>query len=214
MIKHEWRKQEKALYLPKTKPEIINIPTLSYIVIEGEGHPGSDGFQKAVEALYACAYGIRMAPKQKIDMKGYFDYTVYPLEGFWDFTEEGRKLYQKGVPAKELKDHFKFRLMIRQPDFVNEVICKEIQQRQLKKKKNYLINNVSFDTIDEGLVCQMMHIGSYDEEPQSFQLMMDYCEKEGYERTSKIHKEVYIGDPRRMEPDKLKTVIRFPVKKV
>ena len=167
-MKYEWRKKDKEIYLAKTKPEIKTIKPMNYITIKGEGSPASDTFKDSVQALYAIAYGIKMTLKGKLSIKDYTDYTVFPLEGIWDLNEEGRKLFKSGKPITEIKDFMRFTMMIRQPEFVSKEYCKEIQNSVFQKKKLEKIREVNFESITEGLVCQMMHIGSYDDEPESF----------------------------------------------
>lgn len=206
-MKYEWRKKDKKLYLPKNSPEVIDIPKMSYFTIEGKGNPNGEDFKKCVEALYSLSYTIRMLPKKEIYPLGYYEYTVFPLEGFWDLDEEGRKLNYLN------KDHLVYKIMIRQPDFVDAQLFEFAKDMVVKKKKDLLIDNVKFEEIEEGLCLQMLHIGSFDSEPQSFDLMEKYCIENGYKRESKIHKEIYLSDPRRVEVDKLKTVLRFKISK-
>ena len=210
-MKHEWRKKEKTLYLPKNQPTILEIPPLTFLTIEGEGNPNSPVFSDCVGALYALSYGIKMSYKGDNQIPGFFDYTVYPLEGVWNLNEEGRKLYQEGTPVIELKDYLTFKVMIRQPDFVTEDVFNQFQQLVYKKKKNDKVLEIKREVINEGMVCQMLHIGSYDDEPASFKLMEEYCETQGYKRLTKEHREIYLSDPSKVAPEKLKTTIRFQV---
>lgn len=204
-MKYEWRKKDKSLYLPKNKPEIVDVPKLSYFTLEGKGNPNSEGFQKCIETLYAISYTIRMMPKKGIVPEGYFEYTVFPLEGIWDLDEEGRKLDYLD------KNHLVYKLMIRQPDFVTEELFKNALEMAKQKKKELLLDDVRFEEIDEGLCIQMLHNGSYDNEPESFDLMESFCIESGYRRESKVHKEIYISDARKVSEDKLKTVLRFKI---
>lgn len=212
-MKYEWRKQDKALYIPTNTPTILTIPAMSYIWIQGEGNPNSEQFSSCVQALYAIAYGIKMNLKKTNDFPDYVDYTVFPLEGEWNLTQEGIERAKKGQSILELKDYFHFTIMIRQPDFVTESYYKQIQEMVFKKKNNETILQVQYSTFTEGLVCQMLHQGSYDTEPLSFQKMEDYCLKHGYQRLSKKHKEIYLSDPSKVESSKLKTTLRFAVSK-
>ena len=116
-MKHEWRKHEKNLYMPKQKPELVNVPEQKFFILEGRGNPNSDEFAEKVNVLYSLAYAVRMMPKQGFTPEGYFEYTVYPLEGLWDLTEEGRKM------DKLDKDQLIYSIMIRQPDFVTEQVA-------------------------------------------------------------------------------------------
>ncbi|PFH88603.1 GyrI-like domain-containing protein [Bacillus sp. AFS088145] len=205
MSKLEWRKSLKEIYLPKSKPSKINIPTFKYITIEGKGNPNNELFKENIEALYSLAYAIKMLPKKGIVPEGYFDYTVFPLEGVWDLDEEGRKLDYLN------KEHLLYKLMIRQPEFVTEDLTYIILDQLKQKKKNPLIANVKLESITEGLCVQTMHIGSYDDEPRTFKLMEEFCMANNLQRIQTTHKEIYISDARKTQPDKLKTVLRFQV---
>ena len=164
-MKHEWRKKEKNYYLPKTNPEIVNIQELKFIQIKGSGNPNSEEFSQKVGTLYSLSYAIKMMPKKGITPKGYFDYTVYPLEGIWDLTNESRdyEIFDK--------NNLVYTIMIRQPEFVNEEVFKEAIEILKKKNNNPLLDEVEFVSIDEGMCVQMMHIGSLDEEYKSFEVM-------------------------------------------
>ena len=146
-MKYEWRKREKSIYLPKNKPELIDIPTFKFITIEGEGNPNSPHFQGYIQALYAVAYTIKMTLKQQEDKpEGYADYTVYPLEGVWDINEEAKKNFD----GKLNKDDLVFKLMIRQPDFVEEKLFGEMLTLSKQKKGLKLLDQVKFEHITEG----------------------------------------------------------------
>lgn len=204
-MKHEWRKKEKQYYIPKTKPEIVDIEEFKFIQIKGEGNPNSEGFSKAVEALYSLSYAIKMMPRNGINPEGYFDYVVYPLEGIWDLKEEAR-----GKDVLD-KDKLVYTIMIRQPEFVTEELFKESINIVKKKKPNILLDEVEFVSIEEGKCVQMMHIGSFDDEAKSFEIMKEYCKENNLEIKSKAHREIYISDFRKTAPDKLKTVLRYRV---
>lgn len=204
-MKHEWRKKEKAVYFPKTQPEIIDVPSYTFLTIAGEGNPNSEGFGEYISALYALSYAIKMTLKKREKPEGYMDYTVYPLEGVWDINEEAKKTY-KGTLNK---DDLVFNLMIRQPDFVEKSFFEEMLDLTKKKKPHVLLDEVKFEKITEGKCIQMMHIGSYDDEPASFQIMEEFAEAENLPRESKIHREIYLSDFRKVPEDKLKTVLRF-----
>jgi len=208
-MKHEWRKKEKDIYIPKNKPELISIPTYKYFMIEGNGNPNDDFFAEYIGVLYSLSYAVRMSPKSGIPPKNYFEYTVYPLEGVWDISEEAKKNYT----GKLDKDSLIFNLMIRQPDFVSEGFALETIERTKKKKFHVLLDNVKFGEIEDGECVQMMHLGSYDNEPDSFKQMEQYCIANNLKRKSKQHREIYLSDVRKVIPEKLKTVLRFKVKK-
>lgn len=209
-MKYEWRKKDKQFYLPKTKPEIIDIPKMTFITIEGAGSPGSAEFQQCVEALYSISYPIKMTLKKNVQ---FYDYTVFPLEGIWDLDSEGAKLYNQGTPITELKHLFKYKLMIRQPDFLSDELFESFKQSVYDNKKLDNTLKLKREIIEEGQVCQMTHIGSFDDEPKSFKLMEEFTVEQGFNRQNKSHREIYISDPRRVSEDKLKTVLRFLVKK-
>ena len=207
-MKYEWRKNEKDIYLPKNKPDVIDIPSFKYYVIKGTGNPNSDFFGECIGALYALSYGIRMSGKGGFAPEGFYEYTVYPLEGIWDISEEAKTEYN-GILDK---DSLVFDLMIRQPDFVTKKFAQEIIKRTMDKKPDKLLNDVKFSDLKEGKCVQMMHFGSYDDEPETFEIMEAFCNENNLQRKSKKHKEIYISDPRKTEPERLKTVLRFKVK--
>lgn len=204
-MKYEWRKQDKNLYLSKSKPEVIDVPAMNYFMIDGKGNPNDPSFSDYIEALYSLSYAVRMSYKSEIVPEGYYEYTVFPLEGIWDLAEEARD--------KEFLDKNKliYTLMIRQPEFVTEKLARDIIERVKIKKSNKLLDKVKFNSLHEGLCVQMMHIGSYDDEPKSFGIMEEYCMANGLIRKEKTHREIYISDFRKTQPEKLKTVLRFKV---
>jgi hypothetical protein len=204
--KHEWRKKEKALYLPKNKPEVIDIPEFKFITIEGEGNPNDSVFTDYIGALYSLAYTIKMMPK-KMDRqpKGYFDFTVYPLEGVWDINDKAKANFKGRIN----KDDLVYKLMIRQPDFVSENFYSEMLEVAKEKKKNPLLEQINFERLSEGRCVQMLHLGPFEDEPASFEIMEDFAKSEGVVRLSKIHREIYLSDYRKVAPEKLKTVLRF-----
>lgn len=206
-MKHEWRKKEKKLYLPKNKPELINVPEQQFLTIEGEGNPNSKFFPEYIGVLYALSYAIKMTLKKGNKVADYMDYTVYPLEGIWDITEEAKKRYQGTIDKNDLV----FKLMIRQPDFVNESFVEEMMVLTKKKKPHNLLEKIKFEKITDGNCIQMLHLGSYDNEPDSFKVMEAFAAKESLCRPSKIHREIYLSDFRKVAPEKLKTVLRFKV---
>lgn len=207
MSKIDYKKDYKDIYLPKKKPTLIELEPIKYVVVEHLGNPNSDSFQSVMSALYGFSWTIKMKSKKRED---YYEYVIFPLEGIWD-------LIDKVNNDQFDKSNFKGTMMIRQPDFVDEELFEEYRQTLLNKEENFevieKIKNARFETIEEGLCIQMLHIGSYDSEPETFVQMEAYCQEEGYERISKVHKEIYLSDPRKVEPDKLRTVLRFKVKK-
>ncbi|MCB0382866.1 MAG: GyrI-like domain-containing protein [Psychroserpens sp.] len=208
-IKHEWRKKEKAVYFPKNIPELIDIPEYKFIVISGEGNPNNTFFSEYIEVLYSVAYAIKMNLKKLKEVpKDYYDWTVYPLEGVWDISENAKQNFNGHIN----KDDFVFDLMIRQPDFVDEPFFYKMIEFTKIKKPHRLLEHMRFEKITEGKCIQMMHIGSYDNEPASFEKMEAFANRLGAIRKSKIHREIYLSDFRKVAEDKLNTVLRFQLK--
>ena len=170
--------------------------------------PNDKFFAEYVRILYSLAYAVKMSLKNRVTPDGYFDYAVYPLEGVWDISDEAKNR----TAGRPDKSSFIFNLMIRQPDFLTNDFAKEIIEQTKKKKPHSLLNEVKFEVINEGNCIQMMHIGSYDNEPVSFKKMEDYCLDINYTRESKKHREIYLSDARKVNPDKLRTVLRFRIK--
>jgi len=205
---HDWKTKEKQFYSPVAKPVSIIIPEMKFFTIEGKGNPNNPDFQNYIEVLYTLAYGVRMWTKSAPAPTGYFEYKVYPLEGIWDITEEARLKKNEIIDKNDLV----FKLMIRQPDFVTPEFYSDVLAKVKKKKTVALLSSAVFETITDGNSVQMMHIGSYDNEPESFKLMETFCRENGLIRESKIHREIYLSDFRKTAPEKLKTVLRFGVK--
>ena len=205
-MKHEWKKKEKNLYLPEQKPEIITVPEQKFFMIKGKGNPNGEEFSEKIGVLYSLAYAIRMMPKQGYTPEGYFEYTVYPLEGIWVLSEEVKKLETFN------KDELLYNIMIRQPDFATKEVVDKAFERVSVKKPHPLLNDVTFGTIEDGLSVQMLHVGPYDNEPQSFEAMKEFTINNNLERASLQHREIYLSDTRKVEPAKLKTVLRYMVK--
>ncbi len=205
-MKYEWKKIEKELYLPKAIPEVVTIPKQKFFMIKGKGNPNSDFFAEKIGVLYSLAYAVRMMPKQGYVPDGYFEYTVYPLEGLWDLTEAGRALQTVN------KDELLYTIMIRQPDFIMKDVVEKAYEIVRKKKPHPLLDEVTFEIIEDGLSVQMLHIGSYDNEPQSFKLMNEFIENHNFEKRSLVHREIYLSDARKVQSDRLKTVLRYMIK--
>ncbi len=204
-MKHEWRKHEKELYVPKDKPQVLTIPKQKFFAIKGKGNPNNGDFADKIGVLYSLAYAVRMMPKSGFIPEGYFEYTVYPLEGIWDLTEKGKNSEYLN------KDEMLYTIMIRQPDFVTNEVVEKAFEIANKKKPHPLLKDAYFDEIEDGLSVQIMHTGSYDDEPASFEKMVDFINKNGYKRGSMVHREIYLSDARKTEKDKLKTVLRYMV---
>ena len=204
-MKYEWRKQEKEYYLPKNKPQVLDIPQMKFCRIHGEGNPNDKFFSEYIGVLYSLSYAVRMIPKKGMVPEGYFEYTVYPLEGEWSLTEKGIAEYDGIID----KDQLAFNLMIRQPDFVTADFADEIINFTKKQNPHTLLDDVEFSNSTEGLCVQMLHEGPYDNEPASFCTMEEFCNNNNLKRKDKNHREIYITDARKTVPEKLKTVLRF-----
>jgi len=206
-MKHDWKKSEKQFYAPKCEPEKVRIPAMNFFTIKGEGNPNNPEFGEYISVLYALSYGVKMSPKQGFAPDNYFEYSIYPLEGVWDITDEAklRKI------EKLDKDALVFNLMIRQPEFVTPEFAVEVITRVSKKKPHTLLSKAKFETIAEGDCVQMLHIGSYDDEPASFARIEAYAVANGLKRLSKIHREIYLSDARKTAPEKLRTILRFGI---
>jgi hypothetical protein len=207
-MKYEWRKNDKALYMPKNQPEVITIPTMKFFMLKGKGNPNNESFSEAIGILYSLSYGVKMMPKKGPAPEGYFEYTVFPLEGVWDLAEEARGL------ATLDKDSLIYTIMIRQPEFVTDELAQTVIASTKLKNPHPLLERVQFGGIEDGLCVQMLHIGPYETETESFNQMEDFCRENNLRRLSKIHREIYISDFRKTEPEKLKTVLRFKVEKI
>ncbi|MBV5282391.1 MAG: GyrI-like domain-containing protein [Paludibacter sp.] len=206
-MKHDWKKEEKAFYAPKSKPEQVIIPAMNFFSIRGEGNPNHPAFAEYIAVLYSISYAVKMSPKSGRAPVGYYDYSVYPLEGVWNITDEAK---QKPMETLD-KDALVFNLMIRQPDFVTTDYASAIIEQVKMKKPHPLLDKVRFETIEEGNCVQILHLGSYDNEPQSFATMEAFAESRGLVRKSKTHREIYLSDARKTAAEKLKTILRFQV---
>ena len=205
----DFKKEYKEFYMPKGKPNIVTVPTMNYIAVRGIGDPNDEGgeYKRAIGLLYSIAFTIKMSKKLDHQIDGFFDYVVPPLEGFW---------WQDGVVGIDYsnKASFHWISVIRLPDFVTKKDFEwAIKEATLKKKQDF--SKVEFFTYDEGLCVQCMHIGPFDDEPKTVQMMHDFIEKNGYEldiTDKRLHHEIYLSDARKISPDRLKTVIRHPIK--
>ena len=206
----DFKKEYKEFYLPKNKPEIVNVPKANYIAVRGKGNPNDvDGdYQKAISVLYGIAYTLKMSYKTDYKIEGFFDYVVPPLEGFW---------WQDGIDGVDYtnKDSFNWISIIRLPDFITKKDFNWAKDSAIKKKK-IDCSKAEFLTIKEGLCVQIMHHGSYNDEPATVAIMDKYLEDNGYVNDfsdTRLHHEIYLSDARKVAPDKLKTVIRHPIKR-
>ena len=205
----DYKKEYKEFYLPPTKPCIVTIPAMNFVAVRGSGNPNDeDGeYKAALELLYGIAFTLKMSYKGSHHIDGYFEYVVPPLEGFW---------WQEGVVGIDYahKNDFQWISVIRLPDFVTKADFDwAVAEATAKKKRDF--SKAKFLTYEEGLCVQCMHLGSYDNEPATVQLMKDFAEAQGYQIAIddvRRHHEIYLSDPRRTAPEKLKTVIRHPIK--
>lgn len=205
------KKEFKEYYQPKNKPEIVNIPSINYLAVRGSGDPNDEtgDYKKALESLYAVAYTLRMSYKTDYKINGFYEYIVPPLEGFW---------WQDGTDGVNYADKTSFNWIsvIRLPDFISGKDIEWAVMTATKKKKTDC-SQVKFLTVNEGLCVQIMHIGPYDNEPVTVKLMDDYLAQNGYENdlnSERMHHEIYLSDPRKCLPEKMKTVIRHPIKRL
>ena len=196
--------------MPKNKPEIVEVPPANYIAVRGKGDPNEEGgeYQQAIGVLYAIAYTIKMSYKTDHHIEGFYEYVVPPLEGFWwqDDTD--------GVNYSD-KASFNWISVIRLPDFVTDEDFEWAVQTATKKKK-LDCSSAEFLTVDEGLCVQIMHLGSFDDEPATVEIMDKYIHENGYVNDindKRLHHEIYMSDARKVAPEKWKTVIRHPIKK-
>ena len=207
----DYKKEYKEFYMPKNKPSIVDVPSMNYIAVRGSGNPNVEGseYKQSIGLLYAIAFTIKMSKMGDHHIEGYFDYVVPPLEGFW---------WQDNIKGIDYsrKEDFHFISVIRLPDFVTREDFEWAVAEATRKKKTDF-SKVEFMTYEEGLCVQIMHIGSYDDEPASVELMHKFARENGYETDisdTRLHHEIYLSDARKVAPERLKTVIRHPVRKL
>ena len=205
----DYKKEYKEFYLPPKKPEIVEIPAMNFVAVRGAGNPNETGgdYQKAMQLLYGVSFTIKMSYKGSRDIEGYFSYVVPPLEGLW---------WQDGVCGVDYgrKEDFQWISMIRLPEFVTEEVFQwAVREAEAKKKTDF--SKAEFLTFEEGRCVQCMHVGPYDDEPATIEKMDRFAAEQGYALDfsgERRHHEIYLGDPRRTKPERLRTVIRHPVK--
>ena len=202
-MKYEWKKSEKYLYGVKQKPQFIEVPTAYYIMIKGEGNPNEIDFSNRVSALYSLAYGIKMLFKnmEKEELE-YSDFTVFPLEGIWEKSDD----------EEFDKSKLKYTIMIKQPYFITKEIFEFAFEKVKKKKPNELYDEISFDCIESKKAIQILHIGSFDTEIESFEKLDNFASEMKLERSENLHTEIYLNNKNRTAEDKLKTILRYNVK--
>ena len=206
----DYKKEYREFYLPKGTPSIVTVPRMNYIAVRGQGDPNlEDGdYKRAIGLLYGIAFTIKMSKKSDHRIDGYFDYVVPPLEGFW---------WQEGAQGVDYahKERFRWVSVIRLPDFVTKAdfdwaVC------EAARKKQADFSRVEFFPYDEGLCVQCLHIGPYDDEPATVERMHRFMEEQGCVldiTDQRLHHEIYLSDARRVTPERLKTVIRHPIRK-
>ena len=205
----DFKKEYKEFYMPKGKPEIVTVPKMNYIAVRGKGNPNEEEgeYKKSIELLYGIAYTIKMSYKGSRRIDGFFEYVVPPLEGFW---------WQEGTLGVDYSDKSRFNWIsvIRLPDFVKREDF-DWAVKEASRKKKLDCSMAEFLTVDEGLCVQIMHLGSYDDEPATVAVLDAFLEENGYENDfsgDRLHHEIYLSDPRRSAPEKWRTVIRHPGK--
>jgi len=206
----DFKKEFKEFYMPKDKPEIVEVPRANYIAVRGKGDPNVEGgeYKNAVGVLYAVAYTLKMSYKSDYKIEGFFEYVVPPLEGFW---------WQEGIDGIDYsaKSEFQWISVIRLPDFVTQKDFNWAVETAAKKKK-LDCSCAEFLTLDEGLCVQIMHHGPFDDEPATVELMHDFLAEKGFAANisgERRHHEIYLSDARKVAPEKWKTVIRHPIRK-
>ena len=199
----DYKKEYKALYQPPREPQLVTVPAMTFAAVREQGDPNdpTGEYKAAIELLYGLLYTIKMSKKGSHRVDGYFDFVVPPLEGLWEQTGTG-------------KESFHWTSMLRLPEFVTrEEFDWAVREATAKKKKNF--SKVEFFTYDEGLCVQCMHLGSYDDEPETLARMNAFAAEQGYAvdfSETRFHHELYLSDPNRTAPEKRKTILRHPLK--
>lgn len=207
--KLDYKKEYKDLYMPKKKPTLVKVPPMNFFMIDGKGTPDSEEYHSAMQSLYSFTFTIKMSKMSGNQPPGYFEYVVPPLEGLWS-CEDGPFVFAK-------RDQWIWTSMIRQPEFVTQEVYLNTKDEIAKKKTEIDVSKVRFESLDEGLCVQIMHNGPYDQEQSSIEQIIQYIEANNLEldfESGRKHHEIYLSDPRRCKPENLKTVIRYPVKKI
>lgn len=205
-MKHEWKKYEKELYKAKKIPNFLDVPMQKFIIISGKGNPNDADFSNRISVLYSLAYAVKMNYK-KLAAKGELledihDFSVYPLEGVWKQKED----------EELIKAKLEYKLMIRQPDFITEDMVKTSLEKIKNKKSDPLFEEIQFDTIEDGLCVEILHVGSFDDEPASFEKINQFLKQTGKECIKNSHREIYLNNAKRTPKNKLQTILRIKVK--
>lgn len=210
--KFDFKKEYKSMYLQKTAPVLVDVLPMTYLCVDGKGDPNTSGeYKDALAVLYGLSYTIKMSKMDGSQPQGYFDYVVPPLEGLW--WMENREGFD-GIHITD-KSRFLWTSMIGLPSFVNSQVLEQAKEKLHKKNPALDLSRARMETLTEGLCAQIMHLGSYDEEPDTIRRMQAFLEAEGYItdiNETRKHHEIYFNDPRKTAPEKLKTIIRHPVK--
>jgi hypothetical protein len=208
----DWKKTDMALYLPGTDPVRVEVPEMRFFAISGSGSPDRPEFGEEIGALYSAAYTVRFWTKKEKAPPGWFDCAVFPLEGVWDVAEMARGRFDaQGHPTFD-RETLVYEIMIRQPDFVTEDFAAQVLERAAAKIPEGVRGRVRLVRATEGACVQMTHVGPYATEPESFARIAAYCASGGLERESLVHREIYMSDPRRVVPEKQRTVLRVRVR--
>lgn len=207
----DYKKEYKAFYLPPKTPGLVTVPAMNFLAVRGQGDPNQEGgnYQQALGLLYGVAYTLKMSQRSGYTLEGWFDYVVPPLEGLW---------WQRGLYGVDYtrKADFQWISLIRLPEFVTREAF-DWAVREAAQKKGQDFSPVEFFSWEEGLCVQCMHLGPYDDEPATVRAMEEYARAQGYAPDfgpERFHHEIYLGDARRCKPERLKTVIRHPVRKI
>ena len=210
MAAFDFKKEYKDLYLPTKKPMIVEVPQMRFIMVNGKGDPNTSAlYKEAVEVLYGLSYTIKMSKKSSVQPPGYFDFVVPPLEGLWWFEDN----YFDGTVIGR-KDEFNWVMMIRQPEFVTPEVIAGAKAQLAKKKPGIDLSIARLEDFTEGLCAQILHIGPYDDEAATVAVLEEFIAAQGYQTVMsglRQHHEIYLSDPRKSAPEKLKTVIRHPI---
>ena len=206
----DFKKACPEFYQAKTQPKIVTLPPVNYLAVRGKGDPNEEdgAYRQAIGLLYGLSYTIKMSKKSSFLIPGYFDYVVPPLEGLWQ---------QSGIVGfdPKHKENFSWISLIRLPDFVTkEVFFQAREEAERKKKQDF--SKVEYLSLEEGLCVQMLHLGTYDSEPETVAKMDAFLWEQGYENdfgSNRLHHEIYLSDPRKTAPEKRKTIIRHPIRK-
>jgi len=205
----DYKKEYRDLYMPKEKPLLIDVPKMNFFMVDGCGDPNDNPeFQQATELLYGLSYAIKMSKNKGNQLEGYFDYVVPPLEGLWWIDE--------GIFSFEKRDNWKWTLMICQPEFVTEEVAAWAVEELKKKKPELELAKVRFDSFEEGLCVQIMHVGPYSTEAETMKKVEAFLKEHGLKErwhSGGKHHEIYLSDPRKSKAESMRTVLRHPVEK-